>query len=120
MPETRRLVLILSSAVGLWTLSSFAGAMFNPANAAFWSGSLMWSLLAILLVAPALLMIHHASSTGEAQRPASKTEKAETPAEEAPFVDEEGHPTLWPQPSPKSSEPTAEEEWPQNRTNVPA
>lgn len=118
MRETRRLVLILSSAVGLWALASFAGAMFNPANAAFWSGSLMWSLLSILLVAPALLMVHHASSTTEARRTAGSTGGATTPTEETPFVDEEDRPTLWPDPSSESSKPAPEEEWPQNRTKV--
>lgn len=62
MLQLHRVIIVLGSGIGLWVLGSFAGTMLNPANAAFWTGSLMWSLLAGVLVAPALLAVSDASS----------------------------------------------------------
>ena len=100
MRQLRQFLLILGSVVGTWILGSFAGAMLNPANAAFWSGSLMWSLLAGLLIAPALLVINHASRT-------APVAPRDTSAQE-PFVDEKDRRTLWPEGSQTTAEAASE------------
>lgn len=53
----RRFLLYLASSLGIWLLISFGGAMFNSANAAFWSDSLMWSLLSFMVIAPAFVFV---------------------------------------------------------------
>lgn len=55
MRNARRFILYLAFAIGAWLLTSFGGAMFDSANAAFWSDSLMWALLAFMVVCPALV-----------------------------------------------------------------
>jgi hypothetical protein len=71
MQTARRLIVALSSAIVLWVFASAAGALLDPAHAAFWSSSLMWSFLSTLLVAPALVMIFDPSLArrDEAARP---------------------------------------------------
>lgn len=114
MRAIRRLIVFLSSAVALWVLASFAGAMFNPANAAFWTDSLMWSLLAGLSTAPALLIIHHASASNAGREiPASPEQK--------PFVHETARlETLWPDPVRHSSDRPATDEWSHKQDGVVA
>ena len=117
MKNVRRLILGLSGVIGVWVLVSFGGAMFDSANAAFWSSSLMWSLLSSLIVMPALVMVNHASSQSSKKAARRQAEAAE---EEEPFIQEESgeaH-TLWP-------EPEQEAEWPsqesvQNQDHVRA
>ena len=104
MKQVRRLILALSGVIGVWVLVSFGGAMFDSANAAFWSGSLMWSLLSSLIVMPALVMVNHASTQSE--RKAARQQ-----SEQEPFIQEESDEahTLWP-------EPEQEAEWPPQET----
>lgn len=114
MRAIRRLIVFLSSAVALWVLVSFAGAMLNPANAAFWTDSLMWSLLAGLSAAPALLIIHHASGP-------NRRREAAASAEPKPFVDETARrETLRTQSAKHSSEEPSKKEWPYKETGVVA
>lgn len=63
MQTARRLIVGFSCAIVLWVFASVAGALLDPAHAAFWSSSLMWSFLSTLLVAPALVMIFDPSLT---------------------------------------------------------
>lgn len=121
MKSIRRLIFYLASAVGVWLLVSFAGAMVDSGNAAFWSDSLMWALLSSLIVAPALLMVYDAFSTSQERSPQTRTsspspsprsEPARSEEEdETPFVEEERGEmrTLWPEPE---TEATEEDEWP--------
>ena len=104
MKNVRRLILALSGVIGVWVLVSFGGAMFDSANAAFWSSSLMWSLLSSLIVMPALVMVNHASTQ-------SAKKAARQQAEQEPFIQEESDEahTLWP-------EPEQEAEWPAQQT----
>lgn len=108
MQNVRRAILYLSSVIGVWVLVSFGGAMVGG-NAAFWSSSLMWSLLAFLVVMPALAMVTHASTAQqEAQQRAAQAASFEE--EDKMFVDEQDEVrTLWP-------EPNHENEWPTQET----
>jgi hypothetical protein len=119
MTSVRRLIFSLASAVGVWLLVSFAGAMVDSANAAFWSDSLMWALLSALIVAPILLMVHNAFSGSQErpsqERPSSRSASARSDEaqteDRTPFVEEEPGEmrTLWPEPE---TEPKQEDEWP--------
>lgn len=125
MKSIRRLIFYLASAVGVWLLVSFAGAMVDSGNAAFWSDSLMWALLSSLIVAPALLMVYDAFSASQEPpsqeapsqerasqaRPSSQSQTSRSDDEQAPFVEEERGEmrTLWPQPE---TEATQEDDWP--------
>lgn len=57
MQNVRQTIFYLAFFIGTWLLISFGGAMFDSANAAFWSDSLMWSLLAFMIVSPALVFL---------------------------------------------------------------
>ena len=90
MQTARRLIVALSYSIVVWVFSSVAGALLDPAHAAFWSASLMWSFLSTLLVAPALVMIYDASThatrqrrTAAAQAPVSIPDDAPSPSREA-------------------------------------
>jgi len=111
MKSARRLIQYLASAVGLWLLVSFAGAMVDSANAALWSNSLMWALLSCLVLAPALLMVNDIfkrSRSHREQEPASSSADAEA---QKPFVETESDEmrTLWPEPGTKQN---TTDEWP--------
>lgn len=107
MKNVRRLIYLLSSLIGVWVLVSFGGAMFNSANADFWTTSLMWALLSCLLVMPALVVINHASSQSQQKEAHGEPMRASEPtgAEQEPFVNgASSDRTLWPQ--------AEEQEWP--------
>jgi hypothetical protein len=106
MKSVRRIILALSSFIGVWVLVSFGGAMFDGANVAFWTSSLMWSLLSSLIVMPALVMVSLASDE------ASKKSARQAPSKQEPFIQEdsdEAH-TLWPEPEQKAEWPAQEGE----------
>jgi hypothetical protein len=110
MKSVRRLVFYVASAVGVWLLVSFAGAMLDSANAAFWSDSLMWALLSSLIVAPALLMVYNAFS--DAPKDTSSRSEPNSDEDQTSFVEEEERGemrTLWPEPE---TEPNQEDDWP--------
>lgn len=90
MQTARRLIVALSYSIVVWVFASVAGALLDPAHAAFWSASLMWSFLSSLLVAPALVMIYDASThttrqrrTAAARTPVSTPDEEPTPPREA-------------------------------------
>lgn len=107
MQNVRRLILYLSSIIGVWVLISFGGAMVDSGNAAFWSSSLMWSLLSFLVVMPALVLINHASTEASRRAQATARQQATPKSQQKPFVQEESDEvrTLWPEPEQKG-------EWP--------
>lgn len=76
MLYTRRLIFALSTALGVWVLASFAGTMLDPARSAFWTSSLIWSLLTSLLMSPSLIVVAHyvsqASRSGRDRRTARR------------------------------------------------
>ena len=112
MKSARRLIKYLASAVGLWLLVSFAGAMVDSANAALWSNSLMWALLSCLVLAPALLMVNDIFTQSHPSQESAR--KASSPDAEAqtPFVETESDEmrTLWPEPG--SDQQNTTDEWP--------
>jgi hypothetical protein len=87
----RRLLVAISSGVGLWVLVSVAGNVFDPARAALWSTSLMWAFLASLLVAPALVVIFDDSlqpTASSSHRPSAAATPADAPAASDASADE--------------------------------
>lgn len=115
MKNVRRLILYLSSFIGVWVLVSFAGAMVDSANAAFWSDSLMWSLLSALIVMPALVLINDAATqsasrhaTSNANAGASQGQDQRASNEQEPFVqrDSDEARTLWPEPQQTPEKPS--------------
>ena len=67
MTIVRFLIPGLSALMGIWVVLSFAGVMFNPGNAGFWTTSLVSALLASVLVMPVLVIVHHATSQRDAR-----------------------------------------------------
>lgn len=110
-PTARRLILYASAAVGLWVLASFGGTMLDPARAQLWTGSLMWSLLASLLISPALLVaspltsdaLGRSAKTGvrpvepPSVAPSKPAPSEATASEATPFVGKGAR--LWPEPA---------------------
>jgi hypothetical protein len=101
MQNVQKIILYLASAIGVWLLASFAGAMFDSVNAAFWSDSLMWSILSFLIVMPALALMNDFSfrrqrSTAQKGKASTKVLDSDTTS----FIDESGDQsqTLWPEP----------------------
>lgn len=133
MQNVRRIILFVSTLIGVWVIVSFGGAMFDPANAAFWSGSLMWALLSCLIVMPALVMVNHASNQASkkmAQHSRSGTRPSQVPdrhgssqsgrRNQEPFIQEESNEThtLWPEPEQASEWPPKESRPEQERARA--
>jgi len=95
MKIARQIIIGLSVFIGFWVGLSFIGVMFDIGNAEFWTVSLMWGLLASVIVMPGLVIVHHASRRAQAR--AEREDAREAVEQPAPFVDdaeEEG--VLWP------------------------
>jgi len=99
MNTVRKIIIGSFYFIGSWVIASFVGVMFNPSNAGLWTTSLMWSLLASLLVMPGLVLVYHASQARH-----QKERKVSRDVERPPFVeDEHEEGTLWPMPEEDSS-----------------
>lgn len=98
MKIVRKLIVVLGFLMGAWVVASFAGVMINAGNPGFWTTSLMWSLLASVVVMPGLVVAHHANKSAERRAAKKRMEQAKPPAEEQPaFVDEgERQRAVWP------------------------
>lgn len=48
----KRILTTLATALGLWMLVSFTGVIADGARPEFWTTSLMWSILASIVIAP--------------------------------------------------------------------
>lgn len=134
MSSTRDLVVSLGFGIGFWVLASFAGAMLDPTHAEPWTTSLMWSLLASAVIAPALLMAYHNARRKSTRRQSADRRKissqGKATGEAKPFIEtapsaaetlaaEEAsagsrQATLWPEPQSRETGPGSEEagEWP--------
>lgn len=101
MQKVRSAILYLSAIIGIWVSVSFAGAILNSANAALWSKSLLWSLLSLLVILPALVVVNHAALQRSQRAPPE-------PDEQKAFVDEDAEDvdTIWPE---------ADTDWPQTQ-----
>lgn len=53
----KRFFWILAVVIGLWLLGSFGGVMFDPARANLWTQSLMWAMLASVILAPVFIFV---------------------------------------------------------------
>lgn len=112
MKSVQKIILYLASAIGVWLLASFAGAMFDSVNAAFWSSSLMWAILSFLIVMPALALMNDFSFRTQQNEAPSREGKASTKVMDSnttSFIDEDGDQsqTLWPEP-----EQSEYDDWP--------
>ena len=90
---------------------SFGGAMFDPVHAATWAGSLMWSLLATLILIPGFVLAvfsldenTNIATTGDTRdtvqqvsTEASAKKDQISKSVEQQFVSKERSTTLWPQ-----------------------
>jgi hypothetical protein len=110
MLHARRLIGFICAAVGLWTMTSFAAVMIGAPHAAFWTSSLMWALLASMLLFPALLMAWLGTDTGPRPR-SSDEQRTDEERRPEPFTDEPS--LLWPEP-----QDAPQDEWPYNREDV--
>jgi len=98
MQAARRLIVAFSCVIAVWVLTSVVGALLDPAHAAFWSTSLMWSFLSTLLVAPALVIMFDGTSQRR-RRPQPSVPEASSrrtdarpsrPEATQPFIEEAG------------------------------
>jgi len=60
---------ILAVLVGIWLLGSFGGVMFDPLRANLWTQSLMWALLASVILAPVFLFVGISSESSTPSPP---------------------------------------------------
>jgi len=72
----KRLFQALAAIVTLWVLGSFVGVMFDTANQNLWTRSLMWSMLASIILAPVFIFVGTAPS-GSSSQSASNPSRAE-------------------------------------------
>lgn len=89
MKPVRKIIIGLSFLMGAWVIASFGGVMINAGDPGFWTTSLMWSLLASVIIMPGLVVAHHASKAAERRAAEKRMQQATPPIEEQPaFVDE--------------------------------
>ena len=88
MKPIRQLLTAFSCAIALWVFGSVAGVMFDPIRAEFWSASLMWSFLASLLVAPALVVIYDPSIFAPTRTEAGSSGSSTPESSQKSFVEE--------------------------------
>jgi hypothetical protein len=102
MTIVRSLVPGLSALLAAWVVLSFAGVMFNPGNAGFWTTSLISSLLASVLIMPVLVIVHHATKRADTRK---ATERAPSFTRETPNVGRETSPSPAPASPPRKGMP---------------
>jgi len=93
----KRLLTFALAAIGVWVLTSFGGAMIDTVRAEFWTQSLMWSLVTMLVLAPLLIML--SSRAGPEPSPGDHTRESQPDAAPA-FVSEDAEQQvgrLWPE-----------------------
>ena len=73
----KRLFQALTVFVGIWVLGSFLGVMFDPARANIWTQSLMWAMLASVILAPVFIFYSTASSDATAAAPSRRSQQVE-------------------------------------------
>lgn len=88
MQPIRQLLTAFSFAIGLWLVVSVVGVMADPVRAGFWSASMMWALLASLMIAPALVMLYD-PSVGTSERTETGSSESAAPDDaQKSFVDD--------------------------------
>jgi len=81
----KRILTTLASALGLWILVSFTGVIADGARPEFWTTSLMWSLLAGLVIAPFYAFVSSQMFADEPTSTVVETEETEEAAEVPAF-----------------------------------
>jgi len=82
----KRFLTTLATALGLWILASFTGVLVDGARPEFWTTSLMWSLLAGIVIAPFYAFIYSQMSSSH-ETAAVASEEAQEQEEKAPAFD---------------------------------
>jgi glucose dehydrogenase len=95
MRTIRRLIKGLTILMTVWVMLSFVGVMFNPANAGVWTTSLMWSLIASVVVMPGLVVAHHANERAARKR-AAESARASLESQPAFIEEADEEELLWP------------------------
>jgi hypothetical protein len=94
MKIVRQIIVGLSVFIGVWVSLSFIGVMFDTGNAGLWTTSLMWALLASVVVMPGLVIAYHASERAETQAERKRARRAME--QQTAFVDDaEQEGPLW-------------------------
>lgn len=97
----KRFFQALAVFVGIWVLGSFLGVMFDPVRANLWTKSLMWAMLASVILAPVFIFVGTAPSQSNSQS-SNRARQAEQPFEVEERVDV----------SQQEEEASEKEEWP--------
>lgn len=72
----KRLFQGLAIFVAVWVLGSFVGVMFDAARANLWTQSLMWALLASVILAPVFIFIGTSPGSSSSARSPSQAEQS--------------------------------------------
>lgn len=93
MQFVEKIILAVTVLMGGWVIVSFVPVMFDLGNPEFWTVSLMWSLLASVLVMPALVILHHVGTRRAESARYPDAERSEKPSSDGdevpPFIDDE-------------------------------
>jgi len=82
----KRLFQTLAIFIAIWVLGSFLGVMFDTARANLWTQSLMWGMLASVILAPVFIFVG-TSPSDSADQSAPRPSQAEQPFEVEESVD---------------------------------
>lgn len=82
----KRLFQTLAIFIGIWVLGSFLGVMFDPTRANLWTQSLMWGMLASVILAPVFIFVG-TSPSGSSSPSAPPSSDADQPFEVGESVD---------------------------------
>jgi len=88
MQPIRQLLTAFSYVIALWVVTSVVGVMADSVRAGFWSGSLMWALLASLMIAPALVMLYDPSIGASDRTETGSSASSASDDSQKSFVDE--------------------------------
>jgi len=91
----KRFLTTLATALGLWILASFTGVLVDGARPEFWTTSLMWSLLAGVVIAPFYAFINSRmlASNETATSVSEEAQEGEEKARSFDTSDSDGPPT---------------------------
>ena len=95
----KRLFQTLAIFVAVWVLGSFVGVMLDAPRADLWTQSLMWALLASIILAPVFIFIGTSpasdsptSPPADAQQPFEVDKRVDVPSKQEETAEREGWP----------------------------
>jgi hypothetical protein len=114
MQPIRQLLTAFSFAIAVWLVGSVVGVVADPVRAEFWTASMMWALLAALMIAPALVMLYDPSIGNSERTETGSADSSASDGSQKSFVDDA-------RTAPVSEEPSSEAEeslpeWVQERS----